>query len=200
MSRWTSSANEAAAELGHVIGAYLLALDFVAGFVRANDTAVELIVGADTYFPSGTFGTFQPIEESIRFVAKGCQFELGGVAASLISTVMDSRQYQGRAATLYIGLLDGNNQWIDTPEIEWAGYMDTMEIEKRGKEAKIILNCEHRQRFAPQYNRWSDADQQARSTYDRFFNQCHFVSTYTSTWGGKSTTYGPKPGGGYGPG
>lgn len=204
MSRWTSSANAAAAALPAINGAWLLDLEFDSGHVRCNNSGYEITWDGDLFPGVGAWGGFDGIEESLDFVARGMRFVLGGVDPALISTIMSER-YQGRPASLYIAMLNADMTFVDTPELRWAGYMDTMDIEvveRRGggQEAQITLTCEHRLRNAPPCARWSDGDQQARSAGDKFFNMTHFVAGYIGKWGDQATTYGGKPGGGFGPG
>jgi hypothetical protein len=195
MSRWISPLNEAAAQRSNILGVWLLDLDFESGHVRANDSGANLLVGPHTYYGVGTFGTFDDIDEDSDFVARGKRFELGGVDPGLNATILSER-YQGRSAKLYVGLLPERSMtFVDTPELRWAGYMDTMRISRSGKTKKIILQCEHRLRNAPEYSRFSDADQQGRSPGDRFFELLHIVEGYISSWGGKSTRWITGPGG-----
>lgn len=197
--RWQSALNQAAAERDDIYGCWLVDLAFDSGHVRANDAGIDLSFGGNTFFGVGTFGTFDRVSESVQFVARGVRFELGGVDPGLIATIIND-VYQGRAATLYCGLLNKDLTWVDDPEVFWAGYMDTMDIEPDGKESRIVLQCEHRLRSAPAYSRFSDADQKARSPGDRFFDLLHLVEGHTSTWGGKATAFNNKPGGGRVPG
>lgn len=202
MSRWISALNEAAAERSDIYGCWLLDLAFDSGHVRANDSGIDLSFGGNSYSGVGTFGTFDPIEEALDFVARGKRFELTGIDSGIVATIMSAGDtYQGRAATLYVGLIDPDTtRFVDTPEVDWSGYMDTMDIEPDGADSKIVLQCEHRLRNAPLYSRQSDADQKARSPGDRFYDLTHLVSGYVSNWGGKSTTWNTGPGGGRTPG
>lgn len=201
MSRWASSLNRAAAQATdcRIRGAWLLDLKFDSGHVRVNDSGADLSFGGNTFSGIGAMGTFDAIEESVEFVARGVRFELTGVDPGLIATTM-TEIYQGRPALLYCGMLDENHSFVDTPELFWSGYMDTMEIAREKLECRIILQCEHRLRNAPPNSRFSDADQKARSSGDRFFDKLSFVAGYRNSWGGKSTSWNYKPGGGYNPG
>lgn len=196
MSRWISSLNQAAAELDDILGCFLLDIVFDSGHVRACDAECDIVVGANTYVGVGEMGGFDAVEESTEFVAKGVRFNLTGVESGLMATIR-TEKYQRRAATLYVAMLTNQNALVDTPEVVWSGYMDTMPLEVAGPAAQIILQCEHRLRNAPPFSRWSDADQQGRSVGDKFFNLTHLVDGYTSSWGGKGTVFQPKPGGGY---
>lgn len=188
--------NQAAAELDDIRGCFLLDLVFDSGHVRACDAECDIVVGANTYVGVGEFGGFDAVEESTEFVAKGVRFTLTGVESGLMATIR-TEKYQRRAAILYVAMLTSDNALVDTPEIVWSGYMDVMPLEVDGPAAQITLQCEHRLRNAPPFSRWSDADQQARVTGDKFFNLTHLVDGYTSSWGGKGTVFQPKPGGGY---
>jgi hypothetical protein len=208
MSRWASIYNEAAADVDGLRGCHLLDLSFSSGHVFVTDAGIDMSFGGNTYVAVGGLGSFDGIEESVDFVARGCRMELGGIEPTLIATIIsESDTYQGRPATLYVGMLDEQNAFIDTPEILWAGYMDTMKISMNRTDdvvaAKIILTCEHRLRNTPPYSRWSDADQQERyqsPSRDRFFQYTAVAAGYKSNWGGRLTTWNYRPGGGYTPG
>jgi hypothetical protein len=199
VSRWVSSANEAAADGDNIRACFLLDLAFDSGHVRVNDGGIDLVVSGNTYYGVGSFGDFDGVEESVEFVARGVRFTLSGVDSGLISTIR-TEKYKRRAATLYVAMLTEQVALVDTPEVVWAGFMDTMQLEQDGPQTQITLQCEHRLRNSPPFSRFSDADQKARSPGDRGFDALHLVAGYKSTWGGRGTTWGPKPGGGYGPG
>lgn len=204
MSRWASALNEAAAERDNIKGCFLLDLEFDSGHVRVNDSGAEVVFGGNTYFNTGQFGTFDEINESEEFVARGLRVTLSGVDSSIISTIK-SEVYKNRPARLYCGLFAENSTaFVADPELQWSGLMDVMKIEgtKHGSDivTSLVLQCEHRLRASPPNSRWADADQKARSFDDRFFNMLTMVSSYVGPWGERNTTYGPKPGGGYGPG
>jgi hypothetical protein len=201
VSRWVSSLNEAAAARDDICGCWFLDLDFASGHARANDSGMDFAFGGNTYSGVGDFGTFSEIEESVEFVARGLRAELSGVNSGIITTLKND-VYQGRSAYLYIGLIDPKTYLlVDTPELRWSGFMDTMDIEIGVKASTIQMACEHRMRATPPFSRWSDTDQKARSAGDRIFDQTHLVDGFTSVWaGGRSTTWEGRPGGGYGPG
>jgi hypothetical protein len=196
MSRFVSSLNRAAIASSSIVGCFLVDFDFVSGHVRANDSAHDVSFGGNTYPGIGGFGTFDGVKEDVETVAHGVRFELSGVDSGLIAT-MTTERYQGRPAMLYAGFFDNNTQLIDTPELIWSGVMDTMTFEASEQESKIILQCEHRLRNAPPVSRWCDAEQKTKSPGDRFFEMLHLVAGYTSSWGGKPTSWSIKPGGGY---
>jgi hypothetical protein len=196
MSRWADPLNEAAAERDAIRGAWLIDLAFDSGHVRANDSGADVSFGGNTYYGIGQFGGFDGVEENVNAIATGIRFTLTGVDTSLIAAIKNN-VYQNRAASLYVGMLaESSRDFVATPELAWSGYMDTMQIEMRGDEWRITLTCEHRLRNSPPHSRWSDADQQARSTNDRFFNLTPLVSSYNGPWGNRGSTYGPGPGGG----
>jgi hypothetical protein len=191
--RWSSSLNQAAAELNHIGGFFAVDLDFSTGHVRANDSGIDFTWGGNTYFGVGDFGGFDSVQENIEAVARGVKFTLAGVDTGIISSIVGN-VYQGRAATLYVGMVDPTSYaLIDTPEIVWSGYMDTMKIVTEKDGSRIELACEHRLRNAPPYARFSSADQKARSAGDMFFDMLGFVANYRSNWGGKSSGWAYKP-------
>lgn len=202
--RWVSALNEAAAELDDIVGAYFLDLSFVSGHVRVNDSGHEIEWGGFIWYGVGQLGSFESAEESVDFIARGERYELNGVNPDLIATITAER-YQGRPVTRYVGLFNPDGTLVDDPEVAWTGYMDTMDVEveeanEGGSGSRIMVSAEHRLRSTPPFARWSDADQKARSSGDRFFDLATMVESFVSQWGDKQTTFGPKAGGGYGPG
>jgi hypothetical protein len=202
---WLDPANEAAAEADILRAAFFLELDFVSGFVRLNDAGHVIVWGGNIWYGIGELGSFEAAEESTEFVARGERYQLNGVNPDLIATITSER-YQGRRVTRYLGFFDASGALVADPQLMWTGFMDTLEVEtgateNGGSGSVLVLTAEHRLRSQPPFARWSDACQKAKtSPPDRFFDNAHFVDSYVSQWGDKQTTYGTKPGGGYGPG
>lgn len=196
--RWTNPLNEAAAERDNINGAWFASLDLPTGFVRVNDSGIDVEWGGFFWSGIGDFGSFDGIEESVDFIARGVRLQLTGINPGLNSAFVDE-VYQGRAIALYVGLFDEHNVLIADPELAWDGFIDTAVIEEEEKASRLVLSCEHELRNFPPCSRFSDADQKSKFSDDRFFEWAHRVRTYTSQWGNRSTTYGNQIGGGYGP-
>lgn len=201
MSRWTSASNEAQAALPATYLVVLAAFDFSSGMVRFHDGSGSLSFGGNTYTGIGQFGSIELIEENIDTVARGVRCTLSGLDASLVSTAM-TESYQGRAATFWLGMLNEQLAFVDTPEEIWSGRMDTMTITYGQNTASISLQCEHRLRKEPLVSRYTDTDQRLAYSGDRFFDLLPKIPQFRASWGDKPNTYADPiyPGGGDIPG
>lgn len=160
-------------------------LDFASGHVRAHDGVGTITFGGNTYDGIGHFGGIDIAEESISVVAKPVTLTISGVDSSLVATAI-TEQYQGRTATIYLGLLDLDaQQLLDTPETLWEGRMDVMTVQLGQESGSIKLNCEHRLRREPRIARYTDADQQLAYSGDVFFNLIGKIQSFKGTWGAK---------------
>lgn len=209
MTRFASATNEAEASQRAIGLATLVELDFVSGVVRASDWVGELTYGGNTYSGVGEYGGIETVTEDAQVIARPLRITLSGVDNSLLATARDE-VYQGRSATVYVGLVDmKTNQFLDAPEEIWSGKMDTMSISLGPKTGTLTLNCEHRLRREPRIARYTDADQQLVYANDRFFDTLPMIEKWAAQWGsenavgfsggaGNSTGIGQSPiGGGF---
>lgn len=183
MSRFVSSTNAAEAVKVSVRLCVMVDLDFSSGHVYAHDGIGSVVFGANTYTGTGTFGSIDAVDESSDVIAKPLTMTLSGVDASLLDTAA-TEVYQGRQATIYLGFLrEGTNDLLDTPEVVWEGYMDTMSVHLDKGASSITLNCEHRLRREPRIARYTSADQQIAYSDDLFFDLVTKIPGYVGTWG-----------------
>lgn len=202
--RWTSASNETAAAAQSVVAVTFVDLDIVGDRLRLNDSNVNLEWGGYTWYGIGTFGGIEAVEESQDLIAQPVRLTLSGVETSLITDAMTT-QYQGRAVTIYVGVLNpATLAFIDTPEEVWSGFMDVMTLEADHGLGKITLTCEHWLRVDPAASRYTDEQQQALYASDRFFQFLYEIPGYVGKWGSRDVSYGGGgnggPGGGPGPG
>jgi hypothetical protein len=188
MSRFDSALNEAASERSSVRLFVACDLDFDSGHYRAHDGIDTITWGGYSYEGIGGFGGLDIAEESIDVVARAVKLTLSGVPenqlpAEAVGTALDE-VYQGRAATLYLGLKDNDtNALIDTPEILWEGMMDQMTVKLGEGVGTVTLSCEHRLRRAPRIARYTNEDQQLAYSGDRFFDLVPKIAGYKGKWG-----------------
>lgn len=191
MSRWVSSANATEAALPSVIVAVLVDLDFASGHIRVHAGLGTLSHGGYDYLGVGTLGGIELDAEDQEVAAKGCRLVLSGIPNDLVPDVLSEDNYQGRAATLYIGLLNRDtNAWIDTPETLWDGFMDYMEVEIGEGDSRVVLHVEDELRREPIQAWYTDEDQQLLHTGDRFFADLPNVELHDAPWGSKSSKLG----------
>jgi hypothetical protein len=192
VTRWSSATNQTQAAQPSTYLTVLCELAFDSGTIRIHDGVGSLSFNGNTYQGIGQFGSVDVIDESVDNVARGLRLTLSGVDSSLIPTVM-TENYQGRTVTLYLGLLDENINFVDTPEEMWSGRIDTMTITMDQGTASISVNCEYRLRKEPVIARYTDADQRLAYSGDRFFDLTQKIPQFRSSWGDKSNAYGGKP-------
>ena len=185
MTRVASTPNTTELEKPSITIFVAVDLDFASGHVRAHDGVGDISFGGYTYSGVGRFGGIDIAEESISVIAKPVTLSLSGVDSSLLSTAL-LEQYQGRTATIYMGLLNTETlALIDTPETLWEGRMDVMTVQLGPETGSIKLNCEHRLRREPRIARYTDADQQLAYSGDLFFNLIGKIAGFKGTWGNK---------------
>lgn len=185
MTRFASTTNQtAAAELD--VRAFVAAdLDFASGHIYVHDGIGEISFGGHTYEGVGKFGGVATVDEDISITARPVVLTLSGIDSSHITTLRDE-VYQGRSATLYLGLCnDKDNSLLDTPETLWEGRMNQATLTWDGQSVSIAISCEPRLRREPRIARYTDADQQLAYSGDRFFELVPKIPGYRGRWGEK---------------
>lgn len=161
MGRELSAGMEAEVVKPSVSPIFLVEMDFASGFVRAWSGYGDLSWNSYTWLGAGDLMEVDPVEETTSFVANGASFKLNGIPSALIAIALD-QQYQGRPATLYLGMLDSTGAVIVDPVEVFGGLMDTMEVDDSGETASIVVRVES-QAVAlkrPKESRYTHEDQQ----------------------------------------
>lgn len=190
MPRPLTAAFKTAAEAEHVRVMALVSFDFGTGFVRATSAPYDVTYdlestgGAETYLGLGQFGKISPVEEAGEIKPYQMQFELSGVAATLVSTALNE-DYQGRSAKLWFALMDEEYAIIADPQLMFDGLMDTMDI-RAGAEGVIVIIAQSRlaRWEIPISHRWNDAAQQARFPGDLGFEFAEQMVEKVLVWPG----------------
>lgn len=190
MSRWSNSTNETEAAKSSLTVVILANLDFAGGAVRAHTSVGELTHGGNTYYGLGHFGGIELDPEDQDVAARGARLTLSGIPADLVPDILTETAYQGRVATLYIGFIESDTgAWVATAEELWSGYMDYMDLQYSGSEARVTLHIEDELRREPIQAWYTDEDQQLRFSGDKFFNDLPNVETHRAAWGVKQVGY-----------
>jgi hypothetical protein len=198
MTRFAIPANSTAVTQPHVPYVLLVQFDFVSGFVRVNSSDRSFIHQGNTYGGLGTLGAIGGVKENETLTPEKLEFQLSGVDNSLLSTTL-TEDYHGRDATLWIGYLTNDLQFVGTPEILWEGYMDVMTIRTESNASTISLVCENR------LIRWNNAadflytyeHQILFDATDKFFDQVALLPNKSVRWGDHVPPgYTPDPRGG----
>lgn len=141
MARDLTASMQTAVDATSVAPVFFVELDFSSGFVRMWSGYGSYSWDGKTWLGAGQFGEIEAMSEGIDFVANGANLKLSGIPSDLISVAL-SEYYQGRAATIYLGLFDSSGAIIADPVPIYAAHMDTMEIDEDGETATIIVRVE----------------------------------------------------------
>lgn len=162
---------------------FLVEMDFSSGFVRAWSGYGDLAWNGHTWLGAGELMEIDPVEETASFVANGASFKLNGIPSAMIAVALD-QDYQGRAATLYLGMLDSSGAVIADPVEVFGGLMDTMEIDETGEIASITVNVEsHAVALKrPKEWRYTHEDQQIDYPGDMGFEYVAGLQDKEITW------------------
>lgn len=193
MTRLASSTNVTESQKVGVTLLILADLDFASGHVYVHDGIGDVTTGGHTYSGVGTFGGISTVSEGTKDIARPLSLTLSGVENSLLTTAM-TEVYQGRTATIYLGLLnDATGTFVDTPETIYEGRMARMQIQV-GKTSTITLHIENRIRREPRIARYTSEDQQLLFSGDTFFDQIPNIAGAVGQWGATPVGYTPTPG------
>ena len=121
----------------------LVELDFSSGFVRVWSGVGDLSWDGKTWNGTGDLGTVSPVEETDEIRSTSLVFQLSGIPSALLSTAL-GEDYQGRAASMWLGFLDASDVVIADPVLLWAGHMDVMEIDEGPVTSIISVQTESR--------------------------------------------------------
>lgn len=182
MTRIISTTNQTASKATIIRPVIFVKLDFSGGLVLVNSSPYSITFDGDTYLGVGDFGKISPVKEIGSIEATGITVGLSGVNPALISIALNE-SYQGRVATLFIGLLNEEHILVDTPMVLYKGRMDTMPI-ILGKESEISVTIRSRlsDLFRPIVRRFNNQDQQERYTGDKGLEFVEELSTKELRW------------------
>lgn len=128
--------------------AWLVALHFDSGTIRYTNAPISITVGADTFSGAGTLADVAAVSESENASAE--QLTLGfTVSTSLLSATLGNVEgYRGRAAYLWLQLLDEQFQPAGAPVLRWSGVMDKVQVTRQRSDptggpstGRIELQC-----------------------------------------------------------
>jgi hypothetical protein len=141
MARTATAAMVTEAAKASVAPVFFVEMDFVSGFVRVWSGYGSISWDAKTWLGAGHLISIDTLSEGVDFVANGANLKLSGIPSEMIAIAL-GEQYQGRDATIYLGLLDSAGAVIADPLSIFAAKMDTMEIEEGGDTSSIIVRVE----------------------------------------------------------
>lgn len=158
-------ATAAVAEVVRVIT--MLKLEYDSGTVATHSGVGTITYDGDEYLGNAGLAEISEIQEDSELTAAGVKVALSGVDTTNISTALNEN-YQGRRATIFLALLDSDDQIIDDPVVIFRGRMDTAKITigAQGKLEQEIQNA-MADWERPRVRRYNNPDQQAKYPGDK---------------------------------
>lgn len=158
-------------------------LDFPSGFLRVNNSAMNMSWNGQTWLGLGRMGAIDAVEEGITLQARGMRFSISGVAPDHVAIAL-GQQYQGRACRVWFAPLDEGHGIIPDPVLVFDGRMDTMDIEL-GTTATISVAAESRLADwdRARVRRYNAADQAITDPSDKGFEFVPQMVEKAIRWG-----------------
>lgn len=169
-------------------------LDFASAPMRFTNCFRSLDWNGHTWMGAAGLGQIQPVEETSAPQSSSVAVRFSGIDPAFVAAIRDEH-YAGRAARIWIAVYaDDLSGPVDTPWLAFQGLMDEPEI-SIGDTAEIVLTLENRWRDfdRPRVRRMNDADQQAASPGDRFFEFVEQMESKELVWGSLHIPAGPTP-------
>ena len=170
-----------AASLAPII---LVKLAFASGDLNLWSGLGTLLFDDDTYTGAGDLIALGVIDETETLSANAAQLSLSGVPASLISLAL-TEEYQGRAATIWLGALSDDGTLIVSPYQLFKGFMDVMQFRDEGDTATFILTVENELIALERASlrRYTPEDQAIDGVADTGFDQVVSLQDIQIVWG-----------------
>ena len=150
---------QAALDAAHVVPVAFAELNFASDNIQRYCTAGATIAwNGHTWLGTGGLVSIEPIRETGAIESVGLRLTMSGVPSNLISLALVG-EFQGRAITFWLGLLDASGVLIDTPIVEGD---ETATI-------SVTVESEMASLMAAAVRRMNDADQQRDYPGDLFF-------------------------------
>jgi len=111
----------------HLRAVLLAKLEYSSGNVNAHTGAGSLTFNGDTYTGVGTLGKVSSVEETAELQSNKLGLSIAATENAQVSRAL-GEHYQGRAATLFLGLLNASYQLISDPITLFKGRMDNQVI------------------------------------------------------------------------
>lgn len=185
MSRGLSASVISALESSTVRLVTFAELDFASGTLYVHDGIGTYTWGGNDWLGVGDFGGISTVEEGSEVSPYSLNLTLSGLDAGLVSTAL-TENYFMRDVNIYLGLLDDNDDLIDTPTQIWAGFMDVMSLTAGASSGdSITLTAESElSKFDRSANlRYTDTMLRKRDANDKFFEFLKDIEGVKISWG-----------------
>lgn len=164
-------------------------LDFASGTLYVHDGIGTYTWGGNDWIGVGDFGGISSVEEGSEVSPYSLNLTLSGLDAGLVSTAL-TENYFMRDVNIYLGLLDEDDDLIDTPTQIWAGFMDVMSVTAGASGGdSITLTAESElSKFDRSANlRYTDTMLRKRLSTDKFFEFLKDIEGVKISWGKMSS-------------
>lgn len=171
MSRGFSSGVLTALQSQNVKVVTFAELDFASGTIYAHNSIGTYTWGGQDWLGVGDFANVSSIQEGAEVSPYSVSLTLSGLDSTLSGAAL-TEDYFMRDVTIYLGLLDADDELIEDPSQVWSGFMDVMTISAGASGGdSITLTCESElARFDRSSNlRYTHANQQKKDPTDKFF-------------------------------
>ena len=168
---------------------------FVEAFFTSNEPSSylylwngigDLSYAGKTYIGAGNLLSISAISESVDLKAAGITVMLSGISDPLLSKAQDE-DYQGRELIVRLGGFDASGNIITSPEIVFAGFMDTMTIKDGGDTATIAVTAENKliEFEKTRVRRYTDNEQRIEHPNDDGLEYVSQIQEKEIVWGDK---------------
>lgn len=121
--------------------AILVKFEFQSGDILLWSGNHDIVFDGSVYTGAGNVLSVDRIEETQDLRATSVSFGLSGLNSGLIASALQSN-YQGRPATMWFAVLDGNQNLISSPYQLFKGRMDIVSFSDNGNTADFNIKCE----------------------------------------------------------
>lgn len=187
MSRNFTAQQITALQAQHVNLVMFAKLEFPGGATMYVHNGLGTYTTSDSQDWSGLGSLAQvgKVEEGMDVSPYALQLTLSGLDTTLASKAL-TEDYYLSPVTLYVGLLNDDDELIGDPTEFWAGFMDQMSVSVGNESGDAIqLTCESElSRFDKSRNlMYTNVGQQKRFSGDLFFNHIHLIDGLKINWG-----------------
>ena len=166
---------------------WLVTAVFDSETLRFWNGITTLSFGGDDYIGAGKLLSISEVVETQKTEARGIKIELSGVPSDLISVALDEN-YQDRAITIDLALVDAAGAIILDPYRYFSGKADVMTIEESPDTAIIIMTAESDLIALKRVSERRRTSEDQKLTYagDTFFDNVTALQSKDIVWGAGS--------------
>lgn len=167
--RGMTTATKNALEADQVRAVVFVEMSFPSGFLRMNNSAMNITWNGYEWLGVGRLGSIDQIEEGNTLEARGLRFAITGIDPANVAIAI-GQQYQGRDCKVWFAPLNENYSTIADPVLIFWGRLDTMDVEL-GTTATITVGAESRLADwdRPRVRRYNAEDQYITDPADKGF-------------------------------